>query len=101
MLAVSWVEETKVVVIAVPLNQTLAPLTKLLPLTVSVKAALPALASVGDIELRPGCGLLTVKLTVLLVPPPAPGLVTTAALVPAEVSEDAGIDAVSWVAEPQ
>jgi hypothetical protein len=59
--AVNWVEETKVVVLLVPFHLTTAPETKLLPLTVSVKAPPPAVAELGDRVLIVGTRLVIVK----------------------------------------
>src|SRR5947208_1866293 len=47
MLAVSCVELTKVVVRAAPFHSTVAPVTKFVPLAVSVKAGPPAVAELG------------------------------------------------------
>ena len=58
--AVSWVEDTYVVVRLAPFHCTMEPLTKLLPLTVSVKAAPPAVADVGLRLVVAGTGLLAV-----------------------------------------
>ena len=59
--AVSWVELTNVVVLAAPLNFTTDVDTKPVPLTVRAKAALPAVALVGAIEVSVGAGSLMVK----------------------------------------
>jgi hypothetical protein len=61
--AVSRVDETNVVVRAEPFHFTVAPETKLLPFTVKVKPALPAVTHVGLIEVVAGTGLLIVKVT--------------------------------------
>ena len=47
MLARSWEAESKVVVRGEPFHLTVAPLTKLLPLTVNVNAGPPAVAELG------------------------------------------------------
>src|SRR5579864_8502249 len=59
--AVTWVALTNVVVLAAPLNFTTAPETKPVPVTVGVKAAPPAFALGGAIEISVGAGLLTAK----------------------------------------
>ena len=59
--AVSCVALTNVVVLAAPLNFTTDVDTKPVPLTVSVKAAPPAVALVGEREVAVGAGLLMVK----------------------------------------
>ena len=52
--AVSWLALTTVVVRAAPFHCTSEPLTKLLPVTVSVKAAPPATALLGESALNDG-----------------------------------------------
>ena len=59
--AVNCVALTKVVVLAAPLNFTTEVDTNPDPLTVSVKAAPPAVALVGEREVAVGAGLLMVK----------------------------------------
>ena len=62
--AVSWVEETNVVVRLDPFQFTVEPLRKPVPLTVRVNAGAPTAAEAGlMLEVR-GAGLLTVRLTV-------------------------------------
>src|SRR5512134_2042029 len=56
--AVSWVPLTNVVVRVVPFQCTEEPVTKPVPLTVSVNAAPPTAAVVGDTEVRTGTGFL-------------------------------------------
>ena len=68
-VAVSCVEETNVVVSAVPFHFTVEPETKLVPFTVSVNCGPPAVAQVGLIEVVVGTGLLMVKMTVLVIVP--------------------------------
>jgi len=65
------------------LKLTVAPLIKPVPLTVSVNAALPALALAGESELRRGRGLLIVNAAFPDVPPPTPGVETTTFTTPA------------------
>ena len=59
--AVNCVALTNVVVLAAPLNFTTDVDTKPVPFTVSVKAAPPAVALVGESEVTVGAGLLMVK----------------------------------------
>jgi hypothetical protein len=59
--AANFVVLTNVVVLAAPLNFTTDVDTKPVPLTVRVKAALPAVALVGEREVAVGAGLLMVK----------------------------------------
>src|SRR5512139_1276250 len=99
--AVNWVEETKVVVLLVPFHLTTAPETKLLPLTVRVKAPPPAVAELGDRVLIAGTGLLIVKVRAPEVPPPGAGLKTVTLAVPAVAMSVVVIEAVSWVEEPK
>lgn len=71
---------------ATPLNFTVDPLTKLLPLTVRVNPAPLTTALVGEIVVIAGEGLLTVKLCPPVVPPPGAGFVTVTFTGPAVVS---------------
>ena len=59
--AVSCVEDTYAVVRLDPFHRTREPLTKLLPLTVSVKAAPPAVADEGLRLVVTGTGLVVVS----------------------------------------
>jgi hypothetical protein len=68
--AVNCVLLTKVVVRGLPFHCTTELETKLVPVTVSVNAAPPAVALVGESEVTVGAGLLTVKLRAFEVPPP-------------------------------
>jgi len=87
---------TKVVVRAVPFQSTVAPLTKLLPFTVSVNLALPAITVDGDSEVAAGTGLTTVKAREGdEVPPPGAGFKTVMAAEPVDVRSLAGTVAVS------
>ena len=63
---------------------TTAPLTKLLPFTVSVNAAPPTIVLAGDRLVSTGMGLLTVKSTARDVPPPGAGLKTLIEKAPVE-----------------
>ena len=76
-VVVTSVELTNVVLLALPLNFTCEAETNPVPFTVSVKAAPPTVTPFGESELMLGTGLSTVKLTVLEMPPPGAGLVTT------------------------
>jgi hypothetical protein len=88
---------TNVVVRLDPFTCTTDPLTKLLPLTVNVKAAPPAAAVLGDRLLSVGTGLFTEKVRAALVPPPGAPLTTVMERLPGEATSLAGIAAVSWV----
>jgi len=100
--AVTFVALTKVVVRALPLKLTTAPLTKLDPLTVSVNAPDPAVALAGCRVVMAGVGLfaaaLIVNVSAFDVPPPGAGFVTVTAGVPALATSPARIDAVTFVA---
>jgi hypothetical protein len=61
MAAVNCVALTNVVVLATPLNFTTDVETNPVPFTVRVKAAPPAVALVGEIEVSVGAGLLMAK----------------------------------------
>jgi hypothetical protein len=81
--AVTCVALTNVVVVAVPLKLTVEPETKFVPLTVSVKAAPPAVALVGESEVIVGEGKSTVVWSVAVFPvvPVSPTVVTVTELV--------------------
>lgn len=101
-VAVNCVGLIKVVTSDTPFQLTTAPLIKLLPVTVNVKAALPATAALGLMEVEIGTGLLTitglmVKLSDPLVPPPGVGVNTATAAVPAVAIFAAGTTAVNCV----
>ncbi len=72
---------------------------KLLPLTVSVKAAPPALAVEGLRLAVIGTGLLIVNVRLLEVPPPGLGVNTVTLAVPLAAMSDANIVAVNLVDE--
>src|SRR6267378_4608570 len=95
MAAVSWVGLTKVVVRAAPFHCRLEPLTKLVPVTVSVKAALPADVLVGDSVESVGDGLVTLNVCAAEVPPPGAGVTTVTDAIAAVARSEAGIAAVS------
>jgi hypothetical protein len=75
------------------------PLTKLLPLTVSVNADPPAVAEAGLRDVVVGTGLLIVKGCELEAPPPGAGVNTVTVAVPAVDMSVARIAAVNWVAD--
>ena len=95
MDAVSWVELTNVVVRADPLTCTSDPLTKLLPLTVSVNPARPADTLAGEMLDMEGAGLLTASESADEVPPPGAALLTVMERLPADATSLAGMVAVS------
>ena len=97
MIAVSWVELTKVVVRALPLTRTMEPVTNLEPLTVSVKLVPPCGAFGGERLVIAGTGLLTVRFTEPDVPPLGVGLKTRIGYAPTVSRSDARIWAVSCV----
>ena len=92
--AVTCVALTNVVALAAPLKLTTEVETKLVPFTVSVNAAPPFVALVGEIVVIVGPGLFTVNGEVPDVPPPGAGLVTVTLNVPAAAMSDAVMDAV-------
>jgi hypothetical protein len=69
IVAVTWLAITTVVDLAAPLKFTTAPEAKLVPLTVSVNCAAPALIDGGLSELIVGAGGVTVKDWEAEVPP--------------------------------
>ncbi len=96
--AVSCVALTKVVVRAAPFHWTVAPFTKPLPVSVSVKPAPPTIALDGDSVASVGAGLLIVKVCAAEVPPPGAGVTTVTDAVPVAATSAAGIAAVSLMA---
>ena len=95
--AVSWVALTKLVVRFAPFQRTTEPLTKLLPFTVSVKAAPPAAALLGESVVNVGVEApVIVKVRALETAPP--GFCTVTEALPAAAISAAVIAAVSWVA---
>src|SRR6266404_29508 len=95
--AVSWMALTNVVVRAAPFHCTVLPLTKPVPLTVSVKAAPPTVALVGDTDVSVGAGLFSENACAAVVPPPGVGVTTVTLAVPAAAMSAAVIAAVSWM----
>jgi hypothetical protein len=98
IVAVNCVALTNVVVAAVPLKFTTEEETKPVPFTVSVKAALPSKAVVGEMVVIAGVGFVMVKVAEADVPPPGAGLVTVTPGVPAVEIKGAVIAAVNCVA---
>ena len=72
---------------------------KFVPLTVKVKAPLPvvALDGLSDVRVATGLAALTVKLTLLDVPPPGEGLYTVTATVAALAMSAVVMEAVNRV----
>ena len=101
MLAESCVLLPNVVVRLLPFHRTTEFAKKLVPLTVSVKALLPATTVLGARLVRVGDGLLMVKVNALVVPPPRVGLKTVTLAVPALAKSAAGIVALNCVALPK
>ena len=95
IVAVSCVLLTKVVARSAPFTWIRDPLTKLLPLTVRVKAAPPAITVLGEMLVSDGTGLLTVKVRAPLVPPE--GVFTVIDSEPATARSAAVSVAVNWV----
>ena len=89
--AVRLVLETKVVVRALPFHWTMEDDTKFVPVTVRVKAALPASMELGFSEVSVGAGLLIVNSCALEVPPPGAGVETVTFAVPAVAMSAAAI----------
>ena len=77
---VSSVAETLDTARGVPLKVAVEPVTKLVPVTVRAKPALPATAVLGAKPVMVGTGLgtgaVTVKVATAVVPPPGAGFVT-------------------------
>lgn len=80
-----------------PLSRTTEPVTNLVPVSVIVNCAEPTSFEFGEIVVRVGTGLFTVKVTALDVPPPGVGLKTVISNVPTAVISEAGIVASSLV----
>ena len=82
-----------------PFQRTTDVMAKFVPVVVSVKAAPPANALVGAIEVSVGAGFVAVivNVTELDVPPPGVGLKTVTAAAPVAVMSLARIWAWSWV----
>ena len=95
MEAVSFVLLKNVVVRADPFQSTTEPETNLAPCTVRVKAAPPAVALLGTIELIAGTGFLMVNVFAFDVPPPGGAFTTVTETVPALLMSDEGTAAVT------
>jgi hypothetical protein len=93
--AVSTLELEYVVVRFEPFQRTTAPLTKLAPFTVRVKADPPVVAELGLRLVIVGVGLLTVNDSTPDKPPPGAGLDAVTLAVPAVAMSAAEIEAVS------
>src|SRR5437867_1384444 len=95
--AVSWLAPAKVVGRSAPFQRTTDVEMKLLPFTVSVKAAPPAVAEVGLMLVIAGTGFAAViaNVTEFDMPPPGDGLKTVTAAEPGSLSKLAGIVSVS------
>ena len=70
-------------------------LRKFVPFTVRVNVEPPATAVVGEVEVMVGLRLSMVKVSALEVPPPGPLVTTVTGTVPAVVTSDAEMEAVS------
>lgn len=99
IVAVTWVDETNVVVRDVPFQFTTEVFTKFVPFTVSVKSELPAAMEMGEMEVVVGAGFRTVNVCAFEVPPPGNGFTTVTESVPAVATSDVRIAAVSWPEE--
>ena len=85
IVAVTVVEEIKIVLRAEPLKSTVDDALKFVPLTVRVNCAPPAIVEMGEIEVVVGTGFLTVNVCAPEVPPPGPGFMTVIESVPPTV----------------
>src|SRR5712691_9016337 len=81
--ALNSVALTKVVGRLLPFQSTTELATKLAPLTVKTNAASPAVLLAGESVLTVAMGLLTMKLSAVVVPPPGAGLNTVIGNMPA------------------
>ena len=80
-----------------PFHRTTDELMKFVPVAVSVNAAPPAAALLGESELSVGTGLLIVNVCALEAPPPGVGLKTVTGAVPGVAMSLARICTWSWV----
>ena len=97
IVAVNCVPLTKFVGRSLPFHNTVEPLMKPVPVTVSVKAELPAAIEVGLSAVSAGMPLVMVNGVAFEVPPPGAGVTTVTLGMPAAAKSLAGICAVSWV----
>jgi hypothetical protein len=81
-----------------PFQSTTVPASKFVPVSVSVKPAVPAIAEVCESEPSVGAGLLIVKVIALEAPPPGAALTTVTGTVPASAMSPTGTVAVTSVA---
>jgi len=95
--AVTSVALTNVVVNATPFQSTTVPAKKFVPVSVSVKAALPAFAVVGESRPKVGNGSLIVNVIAADAPPPGAGFNTVSAAEPPAAMSMAGTTTVSCV----
>jgi hypothetical protein len=95
--AVNCVALTKVVARPLLFHCTTELETKLVPLTVRLKAGPPAAVLEGESKLAVGTGLLMVNVRALVVPPPGEGFTTVTDAVPAVAMSPAGTEAVNCV----
>src|SRR5947209_974262 len=75
----------------------LDPLTKFVPVAVSVKPAPPAMTVPGEIAVSVGGAAVTVSVRAPDAPPPGVEFTTVIDKLPAPATSDAGIAAVTWV----
>jgi hypothetical protein len=99
MDACKLVAERKTVVRGLPFHWTLEDGEKLLPVTVSVKLALPVTAELGLSNVIFGAGALIAKLRAVDVPPPGAGVMTVTVAVPTLAMSVAEIAACKVVLE--
>jgi hypothetical protein len=99
--AVNCVALTNVVVLGLPAKFTTDVFKKFVPVTVKVRAPLPAVTPVGESEVMVGAGFVPpvmLKFVELEVPPPGTGFVTVICAVPIVITSGAKIAAVNCVA---
>jgi hypothetical protein len=99
IVAVNCVPDLYVVTRSEPFQRTTEPLMKLVPFTVSIKPAVPAVTVVGEIDVVAGTGAMVVNCCGFEIPPPGAGLKTVTAAVPADSKLTAARVAVNLVGE--